>query len=301
MEYSSVNQTIIYVCAFIENISACWKKQQRWKKNGANSIDMNHRNDRFTLDINYKWLFYDNWIVIFVNNSKNKRTVNIFLILFLLTVLLIFSNFDIFRCCLLNELNLCIQFFHVCFIMVFLYIAIRHHLEICLWVLSDFFLFFYFLSFFWCNFFWFLLLVWMKNPLRDYVFFLGNNYGLRWKYLEYYLNVRHAVMMLMWMPWLVLLVQMHSSVCRQNYAVHWTCYLMLQSIGPSPVQWYQDQHMVAQCISNESINGKCSKNSKDEDEKKNRQLWNNPKWKSIRIGDCFTKNLEWNIHNVIME
>lgn len=46
---------------------------------------------------------------------------------------------------------------------------------------------------------------------------------------------------------------MHSSAYRQSYAVHWTCYLMLQSFEPSPVHRYQYRHMVAQCISNESV------------------------------------------------
>lgn len=132
-------------------------------------------------------------------------------------------------------------------------------------------------------FFWFFLLV-SFYPLREYC--LANNYGLRWNYLEYYLGGRHVVMMLMWMPWLMLPVQMHSSVCRQNYAVHWTCLMMLQSFGPSPVQWYQDQHMVAQCISNESMETPPNFPRIEKKKDKTQTGKNRNRRKSIRIGDC---------------
>lgn len=180
------------------------------------------------------------------------------------------------------------------FIYDFLYIAIRHQLEMCCvcWVyffysfLSDFDVFFFFIGLF-------VILSVVFHPLGEYVLILANSYGLRWTYLEYCSNGRHAVMMLMWMPWLTPPAQMHSSVCRQSYAVHWTCYLMLQSIGPSPVQWYQDQHMVAQCISNESINAKFSKNWKTTMRIKRKS-------KFIRIGDCyqFYQEFELNIHEM---
>lgn len=137
------------------------------------------------------------------------------------------------------------------------------------------YIFFLFLSFYFDELLFFLggfFSRWISSTQRMCgLFFLAISYGLRWKYLECYSNGRHVVMMLMWMPWLMLPAQMHSSVCRQNYVVHWTCYLMLQPVGPSPVQRYQDQRMVAQCISNESINAKFSKKQRQKKQEKERE------------------------------